>query len=113
VTSFSHNTIPPSEVWIKKRKKRSWTKLSDPEIKSEWESYQENIGRLTEYFKNSGEYTLQTPEVAGETATYKNDLSKLFFERVFHLVDDDAYLSQVLPGLIVNGEGSKIYGCNF
>jgi len=67
-------------------------KLSDPEIKSEWESYQENIGRLTEYFKNSGEYTLQTPEVAGETATYKNDLSKLFFERVFHLVDDDAYL---------------------
>jgi len=59
-------------------------KLSDPEIKSEWESYQENIGRLTEYFKNSGEYTLQTPEVAGETATYKNDLSKLFFERVFH-----------------------------
>jgi len=34
-------------------------KLSDPEIKSEWESYQENIGRLTEYFKNSGEYTLQ------------------------------------------------------
>jgi len=49
-------------------------KLSDPEIKSEWESYQENIGRLTEYFKNSGEYTLQTPEVAGETATYKNDL---------------------------------------
>jgi len=89
-------------------------KLSDPEIKSEWESYQENIGRLTEYyFKNSGEYTLQTPEVAGETATYKNDLSKLFFERVFHLVDDDAYLSQVLPGLIVNGEGRRIYGCNF
>jgi hypothetical protein len=82
-------------------------KLSDPKVKSEWESYQENIGRLTEYFKNSGEYTLQTPEVAGETATYKNDLSKLFFERVFHLVDDDAYLSQVLPGLIVNGEGSK------
>jgi len=26
-------------------------KLSDPEIKSEWESYQENIGRLTEYFQ--------------------------------------------------------------
>jgi len=85
VTSFSHNTIPPSEVWIKKRKKRSWTRsCPTPEIKSEWESYQENIGRLTEYFKNSGEYTLQTPEVAGETATYKNDLSKLlFFERVF------------------------------
>jgi len=107
VTSFSHNTIPPSEVWIKEKEAFMDEKLSDPEIKSEWESYQENIGRLTEYFKNSGEYTLQTPEVAGETATYKNDLSKLFFERVFHLVDDDAYLSQVLPGLIVNGEGSK------
>jgi hypothetical protein len=82
-------------------------KISDQDIKKEWEEYQKNVERLTEYFKNSGEYELQTPVVDGETATYKNDLSKLFFERIFKLASNDAYVSQVLSGVVVNAEGAK------
>jgi len=57
--------------------------------------------------KDSEEYELQTPTIAGKTATYKNDLSKLFFERVFRIADEGGYVAQVLPGAIFNGQSSK------
>jgi len=81
--------------------------LDSPEIAEKWTRYQRDVEVQSEYFKNSGEYELQTPTVAGDTATYKNDLSKLFFERVFQLADEEGYVAQVLPGVIFNGQGSK------
>ena len=81
--------------------------LEDDTIRKEWEKYQRQTQLLSDYFNYSDEYELQTPTVAGDTATYKNDLSKLFFERVFRIADDGGYVSQVLPGTIFNGQSSK------
>jgi hypothetical protein len=81
--------------------------LADNSIRRKWEAYQRQVQLLSDYFKHSDEYELQTPTVAGSTATYKNDLSKLFFERVFRIADDGGYVAQVLPGAIFNGQSSK------
>lgn len=81
--------------------------LEDDSIREEWEQYQRQVQLLSDFFKDSDEYELQTPTIAGDTATYKNDLSKLFFERVFRIADDGGYVAQVLPGAIFNGQSSK------
>ncbi len=81
--------------------------LEQDSIRNKWEEYQQQVQLLSDYFKDSDEYRLQTPTVAGDTATYKNDLSKLFFERVFRIADDGGYVAQVLPGAIFNGQSSK------
>ena len=81
--------------------------LEDDSIRERWEQYQRQIQLLSDYFKDSDEYELQTPTIAGDTATYKNDLSKLFFERVFRIADEGGYVAQVLPGAIFNGQSSK------
>lgn len=81
--------------------------LRDENIETRWTDYKRNVEIQSEFFKHSTEYELQTPTIAGETATYKNELSSLFFERVFRLANDDGYVAQVLPGVIFNGQSSK------
>ena len=81
--------------------------LKDDSINKEWKQYQNQVQIQSEYFKDSNEYELQTPTVAGSTATYKNDLSKLFFERVFRIADTGGYVAQVLPSTIFSSQSSK------
>ncbi|RJS95784.1 BREX-1 system adenine-specific DNA-methyltransferase PglX, partial [Halococcus sp. IIIV-5B] len=81
--------------------------LKSDRIASEWERYKENVEAQSEFFKDSTEYELQTPTINGTTATYKNELASLFFERVFKLANSNGYIAQVLPGAIFNGQSSK------
>jgi hypothetical protein len=60
-----------------------------------------------DYFSHAPDYELQSPKVGGTTTTTENDLSALFFERVFDIAKDDTYVSQVLPGVIFNGASAK------
>ncbi|MFD1684275.1 Eco57I restriction-modification methylase domain-containing protein [Halobellus litoreus] len=81
--------------------------LSDSRISEEWEQYNHSVQTQSDYFKDSSRYELQTPTVAGKQVPYKNDLSKLFLERVFELARDDGFVSQVVPGMIFTGQSSK------
>lgn len=81
--------------------------LGNETVEANWETYNRNVEIQSEFFKDSTEYDLQTPTIGGGTATYKNELSSLFFERVFTLANDDGYVAQVLPGVIFNGQSSK------
>ncbi|MCQ4335003.1 type II restriction endonuclease subunit M [Natronomonas sp. F2-12] len=81
--------------------------LQDEEIASGWESYQEEMKMRAEYYSNSPDYGLQSPTVGGSKSTTENDLSALFFERVFKLSRDESYVSQVLPGVLFNGASAK------
>ncbi|WP_207587165.1 Eco57I restriction-modification methylase domain-containing protein [Halomontanus rarus] len=81
--------------------------LSDTRISEEWEQYNHSVEVQSDYFKDSSRYELQTPKVAGKQVPYKNDLSKLFLERVVELARDDGSISQVLPGMIFTGQSSK------
>jgi hypothetical protein len=81
--------------------------LSNKKIAEGWEEYQEEMETRAEYFKNSPEYTLQRPEIDGRVKPNPNDLSSLFFERVFSLAGDSSYVAQILPGAIFNGASCK------
>jgi len=81
--------------------------LEDPDIEAGWQEYQREIGIVTEYFHESGEYQMQTPTIGGTTQGTENDLSALFLERVFQLAKDGGYVAQVLPGAIFNGASTK------
>ena len=81
--------------------------LQDEQIASGWESYQEEMKMRAEYYSNSPDYELQSPTVGGSKSTTENDLSALFFERVFKLARDESYVSQVLPGVLFNGASAK------
>jgi hypothetical protein len=81
--------------------------LKYPSIKQEWEQYQTEMERRAMYFNKGGQYKLQNPEVGGSTVGNENDLSMLFFERVFDVVKEDGYVAQILPGVIFNGAAGK------
>lgn len=81
--------------------------LEDEEIAKGWEEYQHEMEMRAEYYSNSPDYELQSPTVGGTKSTTENDLSALFFERVFKLARDESYVSQVLPGVIFNGASAK------
>jgi hypothetical protein len=81
--------------------------LDDPEIASGCEEYQHEIEIATRYFSGSNAYALQTSTVGGQNRSTENDLSSLFFERVFNLAKDGGYVAQVLPGTIFNGASTK------
>lgn len=108
IEDFFSRYEPQFRTFSQERKQKFKEELlQEDEIRKEWEKYQRQTQLLSDYFKYSDEYELQTPTVAGNTATYKNDLSKLFFERVFRIADEGGYISQVLPGAIFNGQSSK------
>ena len=95
-------TRPPDE-----KDQKQEELLSDEGIAEGWEAYQDEMGKRAEYFKNSPEYDLQRPEIDGRVKPNPNDLSSLFFERVFDLAGEASYAAQILPGAIFNGASCK------
>ena len=83
------------------------TLLEKTEIAEGWEEYREEMFRRADFFNDSGVYKLQTPQIDGKSVQNENDLSMLFFERVFNLVSDSGYVSLILPGNILNGASAK------
>jgi hypothetical protein len=81
--------------------------LEDENIAKGWKEYKHEMEMRAEYYSNSPDYELQSPTVGGTKSTTENDLSALFFERVFKLARDKSYVSQVLPGVIFNGASAK------
>ena len=81
--------------------------LEDEDIETAWEEYQHEIEIATTYFRESDAYRLQEPTVGGRSQSTENDLSSLFFERVFNLAKEGGYVAQVLPGTIFNGASTK------
>jgi hypothetical protein len=81
--------------------------LEDSEIEDGWEAYQEQMKLRGEYFRKSRQYELQTATVGGRTHATENDLSALFLERIFDLVAEEGYVSQILPGAIFTGSSTK------
>ncbi|AUG49534.1 hypothetical protein BVU17_18300 (plasmid) [Haloarcula taiwanensis] len=81
--------------------------LNNDSIAEGWEEYQTNIDRQMRYFTDGSAYELQTPTVAGRKDPNENNLAALFLERVFSLARDDAYISQILPGVIFSGSFAK------
>jgi hypothetical protein len=95
-------TRPPDE-----KDQKQEELLSDESIEMGWAAYQNEMEKRSEYFKNSPEYNLQRPEIDGRIKPNPNDLSSLFFERVFDLAGDASYVAQILPGAIFNGASCK------
>ena len=95
-------TRPPDE-----KDQKQEELLSDESIAEGWEEYQDEMEKRAEYFKNSPEYDFQRPEIDGRVKPNPNDLSSLFFERVFDLAWDASYVAQILPGAIFNGASCK------
>jgi len=81
--------------------------LEDAAIADAWTEYQNEIEIAMEYFHESNAYILQDPTVGGQSQSTENDLSSLFFERVFDLAKQGGYVAQVLPGTIFNGASTK------
>ncbi|AXR82477.1 Eco57I restriction-modification methylase domain-containing protein [Natrarchaeobaculum sulfurireducens] len=81
--------------------------LSDPEISEGWEKYKSEMDRRAKYFNEGEGYKLQTPEIDGKKVQNENELSMLFFERVFNLLGNGCYSSLILPGNIINGASAK------
>jgi len=81
--------------------------LEDEEIAQGWEEYKERMGKRAKYFNNTSKYDLQSPKVAGRKVGNENELSALFFERVFQLARDESYVSQILPSAVWNGASCK------
>ncbi len=81
--------------------------LEDEHIRKEWEEYQREIEIQAKYFNQGDAFTMQRSKVAGRTQASENDLSSLFFERVFEIAREDGYVSQVLPGRIFHGAPTK------
>nr|WP_233274840.1 type II restriction endonuclease subunit M [Haladaptatus cibarius] len=81
--------------------------LERPEVATKWEAYQRNIDQRAQYINQGAAYEYQTPSVEGQNVSRTNDLSLLFFERVYHLAQDGAYVSQILPGPIFNAAAGK------
>jgi len=80
--------------------------LDREEISDAWDEYEKDI-EIQSQFYNGGAYQMQSAQVAGRTQRTENDLSSLFFERVFEIARNDGYVSQVLPGRIFHGAPTK------
>jgi hypothetical protein len=81
--------------------------LREQEIRKGWEDYQNEMNIRGDYYSNSSNYRLQSPDVGGRSHGTENDLSALFLERDFALISDDGYVAQILPGAIFNGSSTK------
>ena len=81
--------------------------LDDSIIENEWNQYRDEMERRADYFTKGDTYTLQDPDVEGQPVATQNDLSQLFLERVFRLVSEDGYVSQIIPGQIFSGAPAK------
>ncbi|PSQ54647.1 hypothetical protein BRD22_11745 [Halobacteriales archaeon SW_8_68_21] len=81
--------------------------LEDERIRTEWEEYQLKIEIQAKYFNQGEAFAMQRSKIAGRTQASENDLSSLFFERVFEIAREDGYVSQVLPGRIFHGAPTK------
>jgi len=81
--------------------------LSDDRIEKGWELHKKQMKRRAAYYNNSEDYNLQSPSIDGRKVANENDLSALFFERVFKLADSKAYVAQILPGTIFDGGSAK------
>ncbi len=95
-------TRPPNE-----KDEKQEDLLSEPEIAEGWEKYQDEMETRSEYYKNSPEYDLQRPKIDGRVKPNPNDLSALFFERLFSLAGNTSYVAQIFPGAIFNGASCK------
>ena len=80
--------------------------LQRDDVEEAWEEYQNDI-EIQAQFYNGGPYEMQSAKVGGRTQRTENDLSSLFFERVFEIARNDGYVSQVLPGRIFHGAPTK------
>ena len=98
----SFHSLPPAA-----KDDRQAELLEDDEIATAWEEYTHEIEVAMEYFHESEAYTLQDPSVGGQSQSTENDLSALFFERVFDLAKQSGYVSLVLPGTVFNGASTK------
>lgn len=81
--------------------------LEDESTAKEWEKHQERIEQLGKYFKNSTEYQYQQPKIDGRKQPIANNLSALFLERIYNLVNEDGYVAQVLPEIIFSNAMGK------
>ena len=81
--------------------------LSRAPISEGWAKYQMEMERRAAYFNDGAQYELQNPEVGGSAVGNENDLSMLFFERVFDIIRDGGYVALILPGVIFNGAAGK------
>jgi len=81
--------------------------LADTTIAEGWEQHKDEMETRAAYFNKGGQYTLQNPTVDGRAVGSENDLSMLFFERVFDLAREEGYIAQILPGVIFNGAAAK------
>lgn len=81
--------------------------LEDDDIESEWEKHQERIEQLGKYFKNSTEYQYQQPKIDGRKQPIANNLSALFLERIYDLVNEDGHVAQILPEIIFSNAMGK------
>ncbi|QGX95835.1 hypothetical protein EI982_14115 [Haloplanus rallus] len=81
--------------------------LEDEGIRKRWEEYQRQIRLQADYFNDGDAFTKQRSKIAGRTQASENDLSSLFFERVFDIAREDGYVTQVLPGRIFHGAPTK------
>jgi len=80
--------------------------LNKEHIAEAWDEYENDI-EIQMQFYNGGAYEKQGAQVGGRTQRTENDLSSLFFERVFEIAGDDGYIAQVLPGRIFHGAPTK------
>jgi hypothetical protein len=81
--------------------------LKNKEIAEGWQEHKQNMKKRAKYFKNTQQYELQSPTVAGRKMPNKSELSALFFERVFQLARDESHVSQILPSAVWNGASCK------
>jgi hypothetical protein len=81
--------------------------LEDDEIAEGWEEYKHRMNIRADFYHDSSDYKLQKPKVDGRTVGTENDLSSLFFERVFNLSKENGYISQILPGAVYVGASGK------
>jgi hypothetical protein len=81
--------------------------LEDSTVRKGWEDYQSEMETRASYFNTSSQYRLQDPEVDGNTVGNENDLSMLFFERVFELASSNSYVAQILPGTVFVSAAGK------
>ncbi|OYR38633.1 Eco57I restriction-modification methylase domain-containing protein [Halorubrum sp. Hd13] len=81
--------------------------LENEEVAQGWQEFQHSIEQRAQYINESDEYRLQSPSVANQQVARTNDLSLLFFERIYSIVRDGGYVSQILPGPIFNAAAGK------
>ncbi|WP_017343827.1 Eco57I restriction-modification methylase domain-containing protein [Halorubrum sp. T3] len=81
--------------------------LNDTSVRENWEKYEQRIQNKAQYYKKSGEYSLQQPVVGGTKQPIPNDLSALFFERVFNLTREGSFVSLILPNVVFSGAMGK------